>query len=1061
MTAAAAPELRLVEPPAEHLPAAVPARRTHVLLVTEGTYPFHWGGVSTWCHALTHGLPEVDFTLVALARDPLVRSVFDLAPNVVELRTIPLWGVRNAWELGPPRSLGTVRRLVRSTRDAPIAADFIPPFLTVVRELLGTTRDDAELAAAVGAIHAFVQEHDFDATFRSRAVWDALCVQIARSFPSAAESRGYGAREATLADVGSGLSWLYHWFFPLSQPLPRADVVHTAMIGSCTLLAAAAKLVHGTPFLLSEHGIYLRERYLAEHRSTASLFRKLLLLGFARRMTELGYGLADVVSPCCDYNRRWELHNGAPPELLETAYYGLESRPATPRRPAGDAPVVVWAGRIDPLKDLETLLRAAARVLEARPGVRFRLFGNAGPGREEYHRRCLDLHRELALGDAVTWEGFRTDAADAIADGDLVVLSSISEGFPFTILEAMHSGKPVVATAVGGVAEQIPPSCGVTVEPRDPEALAQAVLGVLDDPDACAARGQAARERAETLFSAERFRATHHAFYGRLAATNGNGGAPSRDAATLSVPTGPRALADTTPEHLARREELADELAAEVAQPVDPLELAAVAESHGITDRGAQARFGTESTFALAEALFPAVVARRGRNGAPSAAETAEDGSARRLELALGLFALAPLVVLLCTIAAFAEAGWDRGRLFALSLGMTASAALAHGFVGAVARRTALYLGLGYRRLAAKLVTVETALAAAAITAVGVVLYALASALDAFAADERLVFLLGALGFAAVGLAVANLSLARATGWVCAGLAAGVGSAVATRQLAGSGSGRELLLALGVGVAAALVVMLVAAGRVFGTGGSAPPLPSRGDLVVESAPYLAYGLAFMAFLLEIHVLGWAGDVSAAASRMDAIAALEVGLTLALPPVILATGVAERALRLFWLRARELQDDVPASAPRRYGSSLRAFYVRHLLVYLGASAAVALVMTAAVELALRSGWLAEWVSLPDVASTELVFVAALLAFWLVGWAQFNCMFVVNLGRPAEALPPVLLGMVVAAVTGVPLVAARYDLAAFAFVAGAAAFAWASSVGCRRVLEDADHRYATAF
>ena len=1065
MTVAAAPNLRSPRT-LESVRAPSPATRTRVLLVTEGTYPFHWGGVSTWCHALTHGLPEVEFTLLALARDPLVKSLFDLAPNVVDFRTIPLWGVRNAWELGPNQSLRSARRRVRSSGHGPVVEEFIPPFATLVSELLGASRDDAELAAAVHAMYGFFLEHDFDATFRSRAVWDCFRDQVAQSFPPAAERRGYPARQASLADLTSGISWLYHWFFPLSQPLPRLDVVHTTMIGTCTLLAAAAKLEHGTPFLLSEHGIYLRERYLAEHGSSGSLFRKLLLLGFARRMTELGYALADVVSPCCDYNRRWELRNGARPEVLETAYYGLESRPATATpRAVGVGRVVVWAGRIDPLKDLETLLRAAALVLDARPDVRFRLFGSAAAGREWYLRRCLDAHRELELGDAVTFEGFRADTGAVIAEADLVVLSSISEGFPFTTLEAMHCGKPVVATAVGGLAEQIPPSCGVTVEPRDPEALAEAILAVLDDPDACAERGRAARERAESLFSAERFRATHHAFYARLTDTNGNGSNGHRPVDTrLRVTPVHGAPDDARPEHLFSRDALADELAAEIAQPVDPLELAAVIESHGITDTVARDRYGAETTFELAERVFPAVIAQR----VPRSAQPPESdprGRRRRggrvSDLARGPFALVPLLVLLATIGAFAEAGWDRGRLFALSLGMTVSAALANGFVGAIARRVALYLGLGYGGLAARLLTLDIVVAASAITTFGALAFALATALELFGADERLVFLLGLVCFTLVALGLAKLSLARATGWVCTGLAAGLGAALVTRLVVGSGTSEQLLLALGVGVGAALTVTIVAGRLVYGSHSDDAPLPPRAQLVLESTGYFVYGAGFMVFLLEVHVLGWLGDTSRFESRMDAIAALEVGLTLALPPVILASGVAERSLRLFWLETRELQEHVAASHTRRYGKALQAFYYRRLLVYLVSSAALAAVMLAAVELALRSGSLSGWVSIPDLGPTEFVFVAGLVAFWLVGWAQFNCMFVVNFGRPDLTFRPVLLAIVVAGVTGVPLGAAGFAYTALAFVAGSAAFVWASSRRCRRVLASADHHYATAF
>ncbi len=1064
MSAVVAPEARAAGAPPEPERRPSPAGRTQVLLLTEGTYPFHWGGVSTWCHALTHGLPEVDFTLIALARDPLVESRFELAPNVVEFRTIPLWGVRNAWELGPDRKVRAVRGRARSSGDTAIATEFIPPFTTVLRELLGASHDDAELARAIHAIYRFFRERDFDATFRSRVVWDSFCAEVASIFPAAAERSGYHGKQASLADLTAGLGWLYHWFFPLAEPLPGPEVVHTAMVGSCTLLAAAVKLEHGSAFLLSEHGIYLRERYLAEHGSSASLFRKLFLLGFARRMTELGYSLADVVSPCCDYNRRWELRNGARPEVLETAYYGLEPhRTAAAAKTNGSGPIVVWAGRIDPLKDLETLLRAAALVVDARPDVRFRLFGSAQPGREWYSRRCLGLHRELGLGDAVCFEGFRADTAGAIAEADLVVLSSISEGFPFSTLEAMHSGKPVVATAVGGVCEQVPPSCGITVEPRDPQAFAGAILTVLGDPDACAERGRAALERAETLFSAEQFRSTHRSLYRRLAHANGTGNGRVQEAPRLRIAAPRQTEAPVTSEQRSRREVLANELAARISQPVDALELAAVIESHGITDTVALEHYGAAGTFDLAERIFPAVLAEASTSsaGLPETGTRNRQARGRVSDLARGPFALVPLLILLCTIQAFAEIGWGGGRLLALSLGMTMSVALANGFVSGIARRVALYLGLGYRGLAAKLFTAGALVAASSITIVGALAFLVLSVLDVFAADERLVFLVSLVCFTGVGLVVAKLSLAGATGWMCVGLGAGVVAALLTRQVAGSGTGGQLFLALSIGLGAALAVMLAAGRYLYRAGNDDLALPPRGPLLFESVGYFVYGVAFMAFLLEVHFLGWLGEKPASQTRLDAITALEVGLTLALPPVILASGLAERTLRLFWIHAKDQQEHVAADRTRRYGRALQSFYYRRLAAYLVTSAALAVAMLGAFELALRSGRLGSWLSLPDLWPTEVVFVAALVAFWLVGWAQFNCMFVLNFGRPEQAFRPVLLAIAVVGLTGIPLGAAWFAYTAFAFVAGAAVFAWASFFNCRRVLAAADHHYAAAF
>ena len=518
------------------------------------------------------------------------------------------------------------------------------------------------------------------------------------------------------------------------------------------------------------------------------------------------------------------------------------------------------------------------------------------------------------------------------------------------------------------------------------------------------------------------------------------------------------------PEHPHRLEALASELADRIRQPIDPLELAAVIESLGITDTVALERYGATSSFELADWVYADVMAlRRPRPLRPVQRRGTgkRDTPGRVADLVRGPFALVPLLVLLCTIQAFAEVGWDSGRLFALSLGMTASVAVAGAFLGGIARRAALYLGLGYRGLADRLLTVAIALAGAAITILGVLAFTLASAVGAFAADERLVFLIGLVSFTAVVLFVAKLSVAGATGWVCLGLGTGLGAALATRQFVGTGTGAQLLLTLAVGAAGALTVLAWAARRVYEDRRPSPALPPRAPLLLEALPYFAFVGAFMAFLLEVHVFGWLGARPVGMSRLDAIAAFEVGLTLALPPVILASGVAEHTLRLFWLEAREQQDSTSARRSRRYGKALQGFHHRRLALYLATSAALSVAMVAAFELALRSAWLEDRVTLPDPSATEFVFVTGAVAFWLVGWGQFNCMFLVNLARPTLAVRPVALGMVVAAATGIPLATVGFEYTALAFVAGSAAFVWASSSNCRVVLAAADHHYATAF
>ena len=384
-----------------------------------------------------------------------------------------------------------------------------------MRGLLDVSGDDEALAEVIHRLYRHLVAHDFDALLASEAAWDAYVGAIESCFGPLADDHGYDVPVA-LSDLTEGMHYVRAWLSPLAQELPRIDVAHAAMAGMCTMVAIAAQRDQGAGFMLTEHGIFLREAYLASAGDQGSLFLKLLRLGFARRMTELSYTFADQVSPCCDANQRWELRLGAHPERVSTIYYGVDSSVfrAVPREPNA-APLVVWVGRIDPLKDVETLLQSAALVHEARPDVQFRLHGAAAPGGELYNERCLQLRHDLGLDDVVAFPGFTSTPQTAFQAADLVVLSSISEGFPYSILEAMLCSRPIVATAVGGIAEQVGP-CGLVVEPRNPGQMADAIVTLLADPQRLADLGELARQRAEELFSLSNEREAHMRAYDRL-----------------------------------------------------------------------------------------------------------------------------------------------------------------------------------------------------------------------------------------------------------------------------------------------------------------------------------------------------------------------------------------------------------------------------------------------------------------------------------------------------------------------------------------------------------------
>ena len=131
------------------------------------------------------------------------------------------------------------------------------------------------------------------------------------------------------------------------------------------------------------------------------------------------------------------------------------------------------------------------------------MFGSPPQGQEAYLERCKALAADLGLGGVATFEGRVEKIRDAYDSGQVVVLCSISEGFPYTLIEAMTCGRPCVATDVGGVSEAVADT-GMIVPPRSPEALAHACLTLLQDASLRRQLGAAARMRALEYFTVDR-----------------------------------------------------------------------------------------------------------------------------------------------------------------------------------------------------------------------------------------------------------------------------------------------------------------------------------------------------------------------------------------------------------------------------------------------------------------------------------------------------------------------------------------------------------------------------
>jgi glycosyltransferase involved in cell wall biosynthesis len=189
--------------------------------------------------------------------------------------------------------------------------------------------------------------------------------------------------------------------------------------------------------------------------------------------------------------------NFADDALFETPPVALraETRSLLGIRP--EQHVIVCVANLRPVKNHALLLDALAGTMAVLPGVLLLLVGD-GPARGALERRA----KELLLSDQVIFLGQRHDAWRYHAAGDLSVLSSVSEGFPNALVEAQALGVPVVATAVGGVADVVVDKVtGLLVPEGDAAAMTNALLTLLSDPDRRRAMGLAAQAATRTRFS--------------------------------------------------------------------------------------------------------------------------------------------------------------------------------------------------------------------------------------------------------------------------------------------------------------------------------------------------------------------------------------------------------------------------------------------------------------------------------------------------------------------------------------------------------------------------------
>ncbi|MEY2878575.1 MAG: hypothetical protein RLZZ15_955 [Verrucomicrobiota bacterium] len=506
-------------------PAAAPV--ADVCLILEGTYPYVQGGVSSWVHQIVTELPEVTFALFFLGstREQTKQKRYTPPANVVSLTEAFLFDRLPPDELVPaPLSAADRARLYGALRAFYLAAEGAPrlaAFFAIV---------DALDALAAGGARV-----TFGNLMRDAEAWELLTEACERFFPGESFVDYFWATRFVHLPVWIALR--------ARGELPAARVYHSVSTGYAGLLGAIAARRTGAPYLITEHGIYTKER-IAEISQAAWIYDppsryfdvgegigafKQLWINLFVFLGQVSYAGAHRIVSLFEGNTHLQIEFGAEARRLEVIPNGIDpakfdaalgARHARLAAGLGAEIVIGFIGRVVPIKDVKTLIRAARTVVAREPRAVFHLIG---PTEEdpEYFAECREMVALMGLETKVLFLGPK-NVREILGVLDVCVLTSLSEGLPLIILEAFAAGVPCVATDVGACRELIfgrtPEDkalgrAGLLTKICSPLDTADALLRVIASAENLITLGRAGRLRAERHYRQAEIMGKYRRFY--------------------------------------------------------------------------------------------------------------------------------------------------------------------------------------------------------------------------------------------------------------------------------------------------------------------------------------------------------------------------------------------------------------------------------------------------------------------------------------------------------------------------------------------------------------------
>lgn len=391
-----------------------------ICIVAEGCYPYTVGGMSSWADSLIRSFPDQEFVILTIVanRDLRGKFMYELPENVVEVYELYLDDLD--WCRQRKRKKSMNRKEYQALRSLMMGGKIEWESLIDFSQKKGLSLNDLLMGEDfLNAVTEFYMMNYSQVVFTD-FLWSMRSIYLPL-------------------------------FRALQMKIPKADVYHCLSTGYAGVLGAMGKHIHGGRLLISEHGIYTREREeeLLQSRWVKGIYKNIWTDQFYK-MSRMAYERAELVTSLYEKARELQAELECPMEKTMVVPNGIDVEKfqnLSGKIEAEQEEINVGAVlRVAPIKDIKTMIQAFGFAREQDARLRLWIMG-PWESDDSYAQECFDMVEIMGIS-GVTFTG-EVDVLEYYGKMDMMILTSISEGQPLTILESFAAHKPVIATDVG------------------------------------------------------------------------------------------------------------------------------------------------------------------------------------------------------------------------------------------------------------------------------------------------------------------------------------------------------------------------------------------------------------------------------------------------------------------------------------------------------------------------------------------------------------------------------------------------------------------------------------